>query len=307
MSDTTANLQRKISNAGELESVVRTMKALAAASVSQYERAVQSLDEYYRTVQLGLAACLRQGAPLLEGAGGRWQRPAATGVIVFGSDQGLVGQFNDELADFTATVLNGLPGDRIIWAVGERVQLRLAHIGLVPEALFSVPNSINAITPLIARILIEIETRREQGLLDQVYIFHNRPEPGALYEPVSQRLLPLDKTWQHDLLTQRWPTQNLPEAVDGETATLWALIREYLFVSLFRACTESLASENASRLAAMQRAEKNIDELLVELKLTYHRLRQSGIDEELFDVISGFEALAPPGRKTVQPRNNRNN
>jgi F-type H+-transporting ATPase subunit gamma len=73
--------------------------------------------------------------------------------------------------------------------------------------------------------------------------------------------------------------------------TLRALIHEYLFVSLFRACTESLASENASRLAAMQRAEKNIDELLEELNSVFHRLRQSGIDEELFDVISGFEAL----------------
>jgi alternate F1F0 ATPase F1 subunit gamma len=65
-----------------------------------------------------------------------------------------------------------------------------------------------------------------------------------------------------------------------------------LFVSLFRACAESLASENASRLAAMQRADKNIDELLEDLKRTFHRLRQSGIDEELFDVISGFESLS---------------
>ena len=81
------------------------------------------------------------------------------------------------------------------------------------------------------------------------------------------------------------------------TVTLRTLIREYLFVSLFRACAESLASENASRLAAMQRAEKNIDELLEELKRTFHRLRQNGIDEELFDVISGFEALAGPGRR----------
>lgn len=70
-----------------------------------------------------------------------------------------------------------------------------------------------------------------------------------------------------------------------------ALIREYLFVSLFRACAESLASENASRLAAMQRADKNIDDLLEALNGTYHRLRQSSIDEELFDVVSGFEAL----------------
>jgi len=79
--------------------------------------------------------------------------------------------------------------------------------------------------------------------------------------------------------------------VGGGIATLRALIREYLFVSLFRACAESLASENASRLAAMQRADKNIDELLEDLNRKFHRLRQSRIDEELFDVISGFEAL----------------
>jgi F-type H+-transporting ATPase subunit gamma len=78
----------------------------------------------------------------------------------------------------------------------------------------------------------------------------------------------------------------------GVTATLRALIHEYLFVSLFRACAESLASENASRLAAMQRADNNIDELLEHLNGTFHRLRQGGIDEELFDVISGFEALS---------------
>ena len=80
--------------------------------------------------------------------------------------------------------------------------------------------------------------------------------------------------------------------MQGGTATLRALIGEYLFISLFRACAESLASENASRLAAMQRAEKNIDELLENLNRTFHRLRQSGIDEELFDVVSGFEALS---------------
>jgi F-type H+-transporting ATPase subunit gamma len=76
------------------------------------------------------------------------------------------------------------------------------------------------------------------------------------------------------------------------TETLRALIREYLFVSLFRACAESLASENASRLAAMQRADKNINELLDNLKGEFYRVRQSGIDEELFEVISGFEALS---------------
>jgi F-type H+-transporting ATPase subunit gamma len=73
--------------------------------------------------------------------------------------------------------------------------------------------------------------------------------------------------------------------------TLRAMVREYLFVSLFRACAESLASENASRLSAMQRAEKNIAELHTSLKQKFHSLRQSGIDAELFDVISGFGSM----------------
>ncbi|MBH2009837.1 MAG: F0F1 ATP synthase subunit gamma, partial [Xanthomonadaceae bacterium] len=61
MSDTTASLGRKIGTAGDLQSVVRTMKAVAASSITQYENAVRALDDYYRTVQLGLVACLRQG------------------------------------------------------------------------------------------------------------------------------------------------------------------------------------------------------------------------------------------------------
>jgi F-type H+-transporting ATPase subunit gamma len=105
-------------------------------------------------------------------------------------------------------------------------------------------------------------------------------------------LLPLDAQWQRKLAELPWPTRNLPEVMGSGTATLRALIREYLFVSIFQACAESLESENASRLAAMQRADKNIDELLEDLNRTFHRLRQDGIDEELFDVVSGFEALS---------------
>jgi F-type H+-transporting ATPase subunit gamma len=84
----------------------------------------------------------------------------------------------------------------------------------------------------------------------------------------------------------------LPETLGKLAMTLRALIREYLFVSPFRACAESLASENASRLAAMDRADRNIDGMLGTLNDSLHRLRQSQIDEELSDVISGFKALS---------------
>ena len=293
MSDTTARLRRKIGGAGDLQSVVRTMKTVAASSIGQYEKSVSALTDYYRTVELGLGACFRESGPApLAAAQQRQTVAGAIGAVVFGSDQGLVGQFNDVVADYAIKALAALPGKPRVWAIGERVHARLADAGLPLMGLFPVPNSVKAITPLVGQIQIESEAHRAKGEYSRLYVFHNRPQSGSLYEPVSQRLLPLDAQWQQGLAQVRWPTRNLPEVLCGGTATLRALIREYLFISLFRACAESLASENASRLAAMQRADKNIDELLENLNGTFHRVRQSGIDEELFDVTSGFEALS---------------
>ena len=293
MSDTTASLRRKINSAEDLQSVVRTMKSLAASSIGQYEKSAQALADYYRTVELGLGVCFRKSAAAALTAERKEHAAAGTiGAVVFGSDQGLVGQFNDVVAAYAVKTLAGLPGKPMAWAVGERVHARLADAGMPMMGRFTVPNSVMAITPLVGQILVENETRRSRGEVAELHLFYNRPAAGAVYAPVSQRLLPLDETWRSELAELPWPTGNLPEVVGGNTATLRALIREYLFVSLFRACAESLASENASRLAAMQRAEKNIDELLENLSRTFHRLRQSGIDEELFDVISGYESLA---------------
>jgi F-type H+-transporting ATPase subunit gamma len=293
MSETTASLRRKIQSAGDLQSVVRTMKAIAAMRIGQYEKSVAALADYYRTVEMGLGACFREIGPVHSIAEQKKRAVGgAIGAVVFGSDQGLVGQFNDLISDYAVKTLAALPADSEVWAVGEQVHARLTGAGLQLIGLFSVPNSAKAIIPLIGQILVESETRHRQGEITGLHLFYNRPVSGSVYAPASQRLLPLDGHWRHNLAELAWPTKNLPEVMGGGTATLRALISEYLFVSLFRACAESLASENASRLAAMHRADKNIDELLLGINTSFHRLRQSGIDEELFDVISGFEALS---------------
>jgi F-type H+-transporting ATPase subunit gamma len=293
MSDTTTSLRRKISSAGDLQSVVRTMKALAASSIGQYEKSVRALADYYRTVELGLGACFRESEPAASMVERRGRNDARViNAVVFGSDQGLVGQFNDVVADYARKTLATLSGIPQVWAVGERVHARLADAGLPPMKLFAVPGSVKAIAPLVGQILVESEERRSHGEVIELHLFYNRPASGAAYAPVTQRLLPLDEHWRRKLAELPWPTGQLPQVMGGGSETLRALIRGYLFVSLFRACAESLASENTSRLAAMERADKNIDELLENLRGTFHRLRQTGIDEELFDVISGFEALS---------------
>ena len=291
MSGTTESLRRKISSAGELQSVVRAMKALAASSIGQYEKSVSALADYYRSVELGLGACFRENQPAATVVEPKAAAQAgAISAIVFGSDQGLVGQFNDVIADHAIKTLAGFGAARV-WAVGERVHARLADAGLPLTGLFTVPNSVEAITPLVQTIQIECEAHQIKDE-NALWVFHNRPESGALYGPVSQRVLPLDTQWRRGLVAIHWPSANIPEVIGSRNATVRALLREHLFISLFRACAESLASENASRLAAMERAERNINDLLKQLRGSFHQLRQSGIDEELFDVIAGFEALA---------------
>jgi len=273
------------------------MKAMASSNIVRYEQAVQALEEYAQSVNLGLGLALREAGDEPAGnAGGRAAGERAIGVIVLGSDQGLVGQFNEAVAERAQKFLADLPQAPVVWAMGERVQGFLQEADLEVAGLFPAPNTVEAITPLIGRILAEIESRL--GYDAQVHLFHNCHNASTQCDPRHLQLLPLDRGWRQRYGSMAWPTKILPEIAGDSQRTLRALVREYVFVSLFRACAESLAGENASRLAAMQRAEKNIEELLADMSGAFHRLRQAGIDAELFDVIAGFEALT---KETASP------
>lgn len=298
MIENISSLRHKIESASELQSVVRTMKAMAAANISQYERSVESLRSYYSTVELGLGVCLRAiHSELLLNRYTQKPNPDAIHAVVFGSDMGLVGRFNETIAEYALKTLTTAPAPSEITTVGARVHTRLTDEGIFLAGFFTVPNSVKTIAPLVGQILVQYDGRPKKGENIELHLFYNRPMPGAIYAPVCQRLLPLDVEWQIELAKYAWPRTTLPEVIGDSSnggddrGTLRALIGEYLFVSIFRACAESLASENASRLAAMQRAEKNIDDILDDLNVNYNRVRQSSIDEELFDVIAGFETL----------------
>lgn len=290
MIQTTASLQRKIKSGSDLKSVVTSMKAIATISISQYQDSVQAQHDYYEAVQLGLLTCLQKSKLTLHYETPT-HREGAIAAVVFGSDQGLVGQFNETLTDYVIEKLIELPGPKLVWAVGERMQARLEENDLELQGSFALPNAIGAVAPLVRSILSVLQTKYEAGLVSEVYLYHNRPTDNGVFEQTALRLLPLDELWRADILRQNWPSSNLPEVLGDTGRTLLDFVHEYLFVALFRACAESLASENASRLAAMHRAEKNIGELLDSMQQQYHQLRQSSIDEELFDQVSGAEAL----------------
>jgi len=292
MSHSLANLQYKINSACDLQSVVRTMKAMAAVNITQYENAVNSLSDYHQTVKLGLNVCfhkanLLESAPLYKVN----DNHENIGIIAFGSDQGLVGHFNNLLADFLIEKVQTYRGEKYLWAIGERIQPLLSKSNMHIGRSYRLPVSLDTVSELVGELILEIERQREQKGISHLLVFHNRPTSKSAYVATYHKLLPFDQNWKDELVMTQWPSGSLPELLNNKEITFKALIREYLFVSIYKACAESLASENACRLETMLRAEKNIEELLDQLNQNYRHQRQTSIDEELFDLIAGYEAL----------------
>lgn len=290
--DDLESIRRQIQSTETLRSVVRTMKVLSMTSIHQCEDAVASLEDYDRTVRLGLQVAMRHRPRegLLSTTGGN-----RIGVVVFGSAWGMCGRFNQQIASYAQERVEGEdPDDIQMLALGELVQGRLDDVGLPPDRSLEAPDGVEQITARVQDLLVEVERWHFGEHIREVLLFYNETTSGTSFAPTMQQLLPIDQRWLEELEDQPWPTRMLPIFRMDWESLFAALIRQYLFVSLYRAFAESLASEHSSRLAAMQAAEDNADERLDDLRLRFHRRRQSAITEELLDITAGSEALSRP-------------
>jgi F-type H+-transporting ATPase subunit gamma len=294
-------LQRQIATVQDLQSVVKTMKVLSAASIRQYERSVESLAEYTRTIDLGLQIVV--GEYVRSGAGDLRSlitpRPASSkpvGVIIFGSDQGMCGQFNEQISHYAIGQLQTPPLSTptpTIVVVGARVITAITAAYPIATS-FSMPSSLAGITPLVQELLLQIESWQTQQHLDQIVLLYNQLQSNTTVTPHTLQLLPIDQTWLQLFQSRAWPSHTLPMFTMDWRSLFTSLIRQYLFISLYRALVESLASETFSRLTSMQLAEQNISTRLVELNTQFQQQRQTAITEELLEIVSGFEVLSQP-------------
>lgn len=295
--DSLERLRARFDTLSELQSLVGTMKALAGVGVHRLDEAARSVAQYYRTIELGLQVALHATSD--EPA----QVPAQRGpraAIVFGSDHGLCGRFNEDLVEFAQERLAALVRDgrplRVL-AVGARAASLLEQRGYRPEGEFVVPGTPEAATPSVRKILLSVERWREAGV-GEVAMLHQRPRPDGRCRPVFAPLLPVAPRRFRRIGDAHWASRSLPIFTMDRAELLAALLRQYFFVSVLRALIESIAAENASRLAAMQAAERSLEERSDALLAELRQVRQTAITSELLDIVSGYEALggaAGPG------------
>jgi len=287
---TVEHYKRKIKNAEDLESIVNTMKVLASVSIRQFEKAAESLGEYYRTVEMGLqivlGRSLSEELPYVKSA-----KESCSVIIALGSGQGLCGSFDERILSFIENQLmeEKLSGPRFL-VMGERLATQLEQHERV-EKVFNLPGSVSGLNRYALQLLAAVEKLRLEHNAGRVLIIHNKPVARGRYQPRVQYLLPLDRHWLNRLADKEWPTNNLPQFTMDATELFSQMIRQYLLVSLYRAMAESLAAEHTGRLNSMTVAEQKIEERLQELNNRYAQERHKAITEELLDIQSGYRAV----------------
>lgn len=293
--DTLETLGKRIATTKDLQSIVRTMKSLSVVSIRQYEQAAAALVEYHRTIEHGLQVLLREGPPP---DAAREPPDLATAAVVFGSDHGLCGRFNEEIAGFAHAEMEqriAFARDRTYLAVGVQAATRLESLGEPIDDCLFLPGAVGGLTATANAVLLKVDAWQREHGIGRVLLFHNMRAADATAMPAMVQLLPLDMAWLRRIALRPWPSRVLPAHRMRGPALFAALVREHLFVSIYRAAAESMASEHATRLSSMQAAERNIQEHLDEMSGAYRRRRQEAITEELLDIVGGYESLRQAG------------
>jgi F-type H+-transporting ATPase subunit gamma len=287
---TLESLSDALETTADIQAIVRTMKALSSVSIRQYEHAEAAMGEYSRTVELGLMAVLRQRRVADLPLPGSDRAGGTKALIVIGSDRGLCGGYNDKITRFARSRL--VDGAMHVGVIGARVAARFEADGEPLAFAMTLPGSVEGLSRLVQRVIMEIDRWMQAQGVGQVWLVHNRREGRATAQPGAHHLLPLPASYLRKLSDADWPGRSLPFFRMAPEQLMSWLVQQRLFVVIYRALAEAIASEHASRLAAMQAAERNIEERRDDLQQLYRQSRQETITRELLDVVSGFEAVS---------------
>lgn len=291
---TLEELRGRITSVEEMQSIVSTMKSLSAARIRQYESAANATIAYSQTVRLAFQVLIQAHKPIPFKAESQVE-DRRYAMVLFGSDQGFCGRINEEIlqsaTQFISEIDAGEGRNRpIVLVIGTRLNQLLTAAGVKVEHSFRLPNSVAKITELIQRVIVRIESCQKEYEIDHIELFFNQRKSASTFSANQSQLLPIADEYLEELGAEPWNSRSRPVYPIGWQELFSIVVQQHLFLQLFRACTESLASENASRIAAMQQAESNIEQRLSNLNSAFNQSRQTAITEELLDIITGFEA-----------------
>ncbi len=289
-------LKNRIVSVKSTQKITKAMKMVAAAKLRRAQEAAEAARPYSErmaAVMASLASRVQVGpeSPRLLAGTGNSQVHL---LVIAGSERGLAGGFNTNITRAARKFLDELlaQGKTVkLLFVGKKTRApflrthRNLIIGTIDQTHIKTVRFADA-----KAIADDITARFEAGEFDVAHLFFSKFKSALAQEPTRLQIIPAALP----AVAESKPVGDVPAAIEyepDEESILADLLPRNLAVQVFRALLENAASEQGSRMTAMDNATRNAGDMINRLTITYNRTRQAAITKELIEIISGAEAL----------------
>ena len=279
-----AEIERHVSSIEELQRIVGAMRAIASMRVQEALRALTSVRQYGGALAVAVREALAIAAdePI---APGESQRSGRRAIVVFTSEHGFVGGFNERL--IAAATVKPETGDTLLM-VGSRGAALASDRGLAVASTHAMATRLASVPEVVQRVQEGLYPRIASAEIMRAEVVFGSHQGSGATAIERRQLFPLDLSVRRQR-SGPVPLHDLPA-----TELLERLTAEYILAQLTEAATESLAAENAARFAAMEAAHDNVGKKLQALRLDASRARQEEVTTELLDLVIGQQAVDGP-------------
>jgi F-type H+-transporting ATPase subunit gamma len=288
-------IRRRLKSVNNTKKITYAMKLVSAAKLRKTQEAVVKSRSYTDALK-GVLAQLGVGGdyshPLLEAR----TSVKRIRVLVLGGARGLSGAYNTNVNRMVETVAKELsakhPGAQISWVIlGKKPAEYFRRVGRqYEEAIETLPDDPNAWPINDVCQKLEIGFLKED--FDELHIIYTRFRSAISLVPTTEQLFPLSReALSGDMANAPTERNDIAIFEPNPQRVFNAVVPRIVRAMVRQAAFDTKASEHASRMTAMDNATKNASELIDTLTLKRNKLRQTGITNQLLDIVGGAEAL----------------
>lgn len=267
--------------------ITNAMYMISSAKLKKAKKMLDDTEPYFVTLQSEMERILRH-IPELKSPYFEQREVKTKGFIVVTADKGMAGAYNHNILKLTEEMM-AQSNDSRLYVLGElgRHYFEQKKVNIDEQFHYTVQNpSLSRARNVAEKIIDDYLEHR----VDEVWLIYTRMINSMTAEPRAIQLLPLKRSDFHFDIPLDVHIENLMMKPSPE-AVMHKIVPNYVIGYIYGALVESFASEQNSRLLAMQAATDSASKMLGELDMIYNRARQAAITQEITEVIGGVKAL----------------
>lgn len=284
---TLRDIKRRIKSVKNTQQITKAMKMVSAAKLRRAEEEIRAARPYAFKMRDVIGRLLQrlEGVehPLLQGRDLISKRE----LIVITADRGLCGGFNSNIIRVAEGKIRESRNEDIdvsLTLIGRKAITYFGKRDMKIRAEYPNPGKVDySWAAGLGRDLIDSFIK---GEVDDIYLVFAEFKSVLVQRPMVIRLLPVDveRLGEGEAAVDYIFEPSVKDILDR-------LLPKYVYVQLYTAFLESIASEHGARMTAMDSATNNASEMIARLTLYYNRARQAAITKELMDIVNGVEAM----------------